>query len=351
LKVRVPIPPAIQKLSANKVSLGGRAGKLRLDFNENTEGCSSAVLRAVRSLSAEQLAMYPEYGKSTQRLARWFGVRKDELTLANGADGGLQQIVTTFVERGSTILLTKPTFVMYPFFAALAGARIQYVPYDSEMRFPLVDALKALRKSPRVFFLANPNNPTGTLVSPQIIRQMIESAPRTLFVVDEAYYEFSRVTVLPWIRRYPNLIVVRTFSKAAGLAGLRLGCLIACRELTELLARTCEPFAVNVAAVVAAEATLRNYAHVMAYAREIRASSRMLAAALARLGVRVFPSAGNFLLAYFGPRTPILLKKLERKGVLLRDRKADFGRIGFVRITLGPRKMMRQLVRALEQAM
>jgi histidinol-phosphate aminotransferase len=351
LKIRVPIPRAIQKLRANNVSLEGRAGKMRLDFNENTVGCSPAVLRAVRKLSAEQLAMYPEYRECTGRLARRFGARSDELTLTNGADGGLQQIASTFVDRGSSILLMKPTFVMYPFFAAMAGARIKYVPYDSGMCFPFDDVMKALRGSPRVFFLANPNNPTGTLVSRGVIKRMIQSAPRTLIVVDEAYYEFSGVTVLPWIRRYSNLIVVRTFSKAAGLAGLRLGCLFACRELTDILNRTREPFAVNVAALVAAEATVRNHKQVKAYAKEIQASSRMLAAYLTRIGIRVFPSAGNFLLAYIGPRTGTLLKKLADEGILLRDRKADFGREGFVRITLGPRPMMRRLIRALEQAL
>lgn len=351
MKIRVPIPSAIRRLQTSGVSVEGRAGKIRLDFNENTVGCSPAVLHALRKLSGEQLAMYPEYGESTRRLARWFGVRPDELTLTNGADGGLQQIVATFVERGSTVLLTKPTFVMYPFFAAMAGARIYYAPYDSEMRFPLDTILQALRESPRVFFLANPNNPTGTLIRPMVIRRMIESAPRTLFVVDEAYYEFSGVTVLPWIRRYPNLIVVRTFSKAAGLAGLRLGCLFACRELMALLARTREPFSVNVAALVAAEATLRNHGHVRAYACEVRASCKILRAALTRLGVRVFLSAGNFLLADFGPRAPLLLKKLARRGILLRDRKQDFGRVGYVRITLGPRAMMRRLIRELEGMM
>ncbi len=129
---------------------------------------------------------------------------------------------------------------------------------------------------------------------------MLEAAPRTLFVLDEAYAEFSGVTVLPWIRRYPNLIVVRTFSKGAGLAGLRLGCMFACAEVTSLLARTREPFSVNSAAIVAAEATLRDYRAVTRYAKEIKAAREMLASALIRFGVKIFPSAANFILADFG---------------------------------------------------
>src|SRR5579863_2928591 len=256
-------------MSPCHVPIEGRAGALRLDFNENTVGSSAAALRAIRKLTAEQLATYPEYQAPTARMARWFGVKPNELTLTNGADGALQQIVTTFVDPKSAILLVDPTFVMYRFYAQLSGARIVSLRYDPEMKFPLDAVMKALRKSPRLFLIANPNNPTGTLIPPSAIRRMLNAAPRTLFVLDEAYAEFSGVTVLPWIRRYPNLIVIRTFSKGAGLAGLRLGCMFACPEVTSLLARTREPFSVNSAAIVAAEATLRDYRTVTRYAKEI----------------------------------------------------------------------------------
>lgn len=349
MKLRVPVPTAVRKMPVYHAPIEGRAGKLRLDFNENTVGCSPSVLKAVRNLTSEQLAMYSEYAAPTARLARWFGVRPDELTLTNGADGGLQQIVNTFVEPGNTILLPEPTFVMYRFYAGLARARIHSVPYDSEMRFPLEGIMKALRKAPRIFLLANPNNPTATLIQRDVIRRMINAAPRTLFVVDEAYYEFSGLTVLPWIRRFPNLVVVRTFSKASGLAGLRLGCVFACREVTDLIARTGEPFAVNTAALVAAEATVRNHKTIAVYAREIRKARGILARELEQLGIKVFPSDANFLLVDFGPRAPGILRELNRRNILLRDRTSDFGRVGYVRVTVGTRLQMSRLIRALKQ--
>jgi len=325
----------------------GRAGKLRLDFNENTVGCSAAALRAIRKLTAEQIATYPEYLTPTGKMARWFGVKPAELTLTNGADGALQHIVYTFVDSQSTILLIDPTFVMYRFYAQLSGAKIASLQYDTEMKFPVGAVMKALRKSPRLFLIANPNNPTGTLIPAAIIRRMLDAAPRTLFVVDEAYAEFSRVTVLPWIRRYPNLIVVRTFSKGAGLAGLRLGCMFACPEVTSLLAKTREPFAVNTAALVAAYATLRNYGAVRRYAKEITVARSLLSKALQRYGVKMFPSAANFLLVDFGTAAPGLLSELKKRGILLRDRTSDFGRVGYVRITIGTQPQMRRLVRDL----
>jgi histidinol-phosphate aminotransferase len=349
LKLRVPIPVTTRGMAPCHVPIEGRVGALRLDFNENTVGSSAAALRAVRNLTAEQLATYPEYVAPTARMARWFGVKPNELTLTNGADGALQQIIATFVDRRSAILLVNPTFVMYRFYAQLSGARTVSLSYDSEMKFPADAAMKALRKSPRLFLIANPNNPTGTLIPSAVIRRMLNGAPRTLFVLDEAYAEFSGVTVLPWIRRYPNLIVVRTFSKGAGLAGLRLGCMFAGPEVTAILASTREPFAVNAAALVAAEGTLRNYREVTKYAKEIGLARELLHDALVRLRVKVFPSAANFLLADFGADAPRILRELAKRRILLRDRTSDFGRPGYVRVTIGTRPQMRRLIRELER--
>jgi histidinol-phosphate aminotransferase len=171
------------------------------------------VLRALRSLTAEQIAIYPEYEAATARIARFFKVRPDELLLTNGVDDALHVLMDTFVEPGSTVLIVEPTFNMYRFYAQLAGARIRALRYEIEMRyeadtrFPQEKVLQALKRKPRALLLANPNNPTGTLVTQEQIRALLRAAPRTLLLVDEAYVEFSGVSVLPWIRRYPNLVV------------------------------------------------------------------------------------------------------------------------------------------------
>jgi histidinol-phosphate aminotransferase len=305
-------------------------------------------LRALRNLSTEDLAMYPEYQAGVARLARWFRVRSVEMLLTNGADGAIQQIVNTFVEPGNVVLLADPTFVMYRFYVEMAGARIRTVRYDNEMGFSVRATLQELKKSPRIVFLANPNNPTGTLMKPADIARLVRAAPRTLIVVDEAYFEFSRVTVLPWIRKFPNLVVLRTFSKAAGLAGLRLGCLFAAPEAMSYLRKTSDPFPVNVAALAAAEATVKNHANLEKYASEIVRGREMLSEALTKLGVKVFPSAANFVLADFGPLALKIIDRLGAGSILLRDRASDFGRIGPVRVTIGTRPQMRRLIRALK---
>ncbi len=352
MSLRVATRRSFERLAPYQAPVEGRAGKLRLDFNENTEGCPPGVLRALRRVTREQVAMYPEYQAATRRLARFFRVRPEELLLTNGVDDALRLMVDTFVEEGTRVLLAEPTFTMYRFYAALAGAQVLALRYDRAMRFPLDEALHVLRRgaaAPRLLFIANPNNPTGTLVAPGALERILKAASRTLVVVDEAYFEFSGVTVLPWIRRHERLVVLRTFSKAAGLAGLRLGCLFANRRLAGVLRTACSPFNVNSVALVAAEAVLGDPGFVRRYVRQVTRSRAELQKALERLGIRAYPSAANFVLADFGGRAPELLRGLERRGILLRDRPADLGRRGPVRITVGTRAQTRRLIRELEK--
>ncbi len=345
----IRVPPYIRTLAPYLAPEEGRAGKLRLDFNENTVGCSPAVLRALRGIGRELLAMYPEYEQARRRLARQFGVRPSEMLFTNGVDDALRMLMETFVEPGDTVLIAEPTFSMYRFFAEVAGARVKAMRYDSDMRFPLEAALRALKRSPRLLLLANPNNPTGTLLDRNTLGRILDAARRTLVLVDEAYFEFSGVTVLDWIRRRPNLVVARTFSKAAALAALRLGVLFARADLADWMRRASNPYPVSTLALVAAEAALKDRRFLAHYVRQVRNSRWQLARDLERLGARVFPSAGNFVLVDFGPGAGRLVRRLARRDILLRDRREDFGRDGFVRITAGTSAQTDRLLRAIEE--
>jgi len=344
MKTRLPVRDAILKRKTYEAPAEGRYGKIRLDFNENTAGCGPAVLRALAKLTPQQFGMYPEYQQSTAHIARSLGIRPQELLLTNGGDDALRVFFDTFVEAKSHILICEPTFPMYRYWAEIAGARVDVCRYDKQMRFPLSDVLAALRKKPRVFFLANPNNPTGTLVQPEALRNILRVARRTVVVLDEAYAEFSGFSSLPWIRRHPNLFIARTFSKAAGLAALRLGAVIAAKESLEPVRRAMPPFPVNLAALVAAEAALHERKTIARYVHDVKRLRSRFATELHKLGVVTFPSAGNFLLANFGPSGPDLFAKLERKGILLRDRSKDMDP-GFVRITIGTQNEMQILIR------
>lgn len=329
--------------------LENRRGMLRLDMNENMGFCSPKVSAALRGLSSEEIAMYPEKENATARIARFFGVSPQELVLAAGIDDGLRLIADVFIERGRTVLLVEPTFPMYRFHAEQREARIHSVFCDDDMQFPLDEVLRALKRGPEVFFLANPNNPTGALLHKRTLQKILNAVSGTLVVVDEAYFEFSGVSVLPWIRRRKNLVVTRTFSKAAGLAGLRIGCLFAHRETANFLKRAQAPFPIGVAPLAAAEAALKDGAFTQRAAAEIIRGREILAAGLHELGVRVFPSAANFVLVDFGIRDPRIIHALAKRGILIRDQTVAVGRPGFARITAGKPEQMQRFLRELQK--
>ncbi len=288
MKVHLPVRKAILNRRTYEAPAEGRSDKLRLDFNENTTGCSPAVRRALAKLTTKQLAMYPEYQGPTRRIARYFGVHPEELLLTNGGDDALRVFFDTFVEPGTSILICEPTFPMYRYYAEIYDARISVLRYGSEMEFPLEGVIAALRKKPRVLFIANPNNPTGTLLQGEELRRILKAATHTAVVVDEAYAEFSRFTAIPSIRKNSQLFVARTFSKVAGLAALRLGAVVACEESLALVRRAMPPFPVNLAALVATEAAVADRPTMQAYVNGVKKLRAWFAAELVKLNVKTF---------------------------------------------------------------
>jgi histidinol-phosphate aminotransferase len=349
MKIPIPVRSAVARMHAYHPPLEGRTGKVRLDFNENTIGCSPLVRSALRKLTSAAVSMYPEQETVRRELAHFFAVHLDELLLTNGTDEALHLIVDTFVEPGDRVLLVEPTFAMYRFYSELAGARIQALRCDAELRFPICALLAAVRTKPRIFFLANPNNPTGSVLRRAELRSILKAATKTLVVVDEAYFEFSGITILPWIRRYNNLVVTRTFSKAAGMAGLRLGCVFAHRALATHFRKAQSPYPVNVAALAAARATVRDRAFLRSTLSEFRRSRKELEHGLKKLGIPFFPSAANFVLVFLGDRAQRVIAALARQGTLIRDRSSDFGGAGYVRITFGTLSQTRRVLRQLKE--
>jgi len=348
MKVKLPVRKAILARQTYEAPAEGRLGKIRLDFNENTTGCSAAALKAIRQLTAKDVATYPEYERSNRELARYFRVNPKELLLTNGGDDALRVFFDTFVEPGTHILICEPTFPMYRYYAEIAGARIEALRYGPQMEFPLALALAALKKKPRVFFLANPNNPTGTLVPHREIEQLLRAAANTVVVLDEAYAEFSGVHAISLTRKYPHLFIARTFSKAAGLAALRLGAVIANAASLAMVRRAMPPYPVNMAALVAAVAASKQRKTIARYVSATRRRRAWFAAELRRQGIRVFPTAANFLLADFGARGPAFFGKLARHNILVRERSKDLGP-GFARITIGTQSELDKFLRLLRQ--
>ncbi|MGB6682988.1 MAG: histidinol-phosphate transaminase [Candidatus Acidiferrum sp.] len=348
MKAQLPTRQAILDRRTYEPPGEGRADKLRLDFNENTAGCSPAVQRALRKLTPKLLSMYPEYERGTRRLARHFQVAPEELLLTNGGDDALRLFFDAFVDAGTSVVICEPTFPMYRYWGEVAGAKIEVQRYGTAMEFPLDGILQSLAAKPRVLFVCNPNNPTGTLLQERMIETILKAATHTAVVLDEAYAEFSGVTVVPWINKYPQLFVARTFSKAAGLAGLRLGAVIASAESLAILRRATAPFPVNVAALAAAEAAVGDPKTMKLYVKNILRTRAWFEKELHKLSVKTYPSAGNFVLVDFGPGGSAMCAQLQKQGVLLRDRAKDIGP-GLVRVSIGTQKEMERLLQLVKR--
>jgi histidinol-phosphate aminotransferase len=341
--------PAVLAMKPYSPPTAGRAGKLRLDFNENTVGCSPRVIEALRhGIEAAGLAIYPEYGEAKQVIARYFRVSPEQFVFTNGTDEAIQVFVNTYVDDGQEMLLLKPSYAMYRFYAEVAGATIREIEYlPPAMEFPLEAVLDAITPDTRAVILANPNNPTGTGVSLLGIERILHRARKAAVMVDEAYYEFSGITALTEIERVPNLFVSRTFSKVFGMAAMRLGCLFSHQANVQLLHKAQSPYSVNSLAVLAAQAAINDSAYIRNYVAEVLAARELLCVGLEKLGIGYVPSSANFVLAKIGPRAIEVRDRLRACGVLVRDR--SYEAPGCVRMTVGTREQTRRLLAALEE--
>lgn len=353
---KIDLPPgvlqpreAVLSMAPYSPPTAGRAGKLRLDFNENTVGASPKVIAYLREhLTEDGLAVYPEYGEAKRELAAFFAVEPDDFILTNGTDEAIQVLINTYLDDGDEVLLLKPSYAMYRFYAELAGADIREISYRAEkLTFPLEELLASITSDTRAILIANPNNPTGTGTSRDGVERILEKASHAAVLVDEAYFEFSGVTALPLLNDYPNLFVSRTFSKVYGMASMRLGCLFSQSGNVEFLHKAQSPYSVNTVATLAARAAIQDTAYIEKYVTEVLAARELLYVGLEKLGIRYYESKANFVLFEAGAKSIPLRDELRRRGVLVRDRSYELP--GCVRVTVGTREHIRRFLAELEQ--
>ncbi|MEO8097114.1 MAG: histidinol-phosphate transaminase [Acidobacteriota bacterium] len=340
---------AVRQMAPYSPPTGGREGKLRLDFNENTVGCSPRVIETLQKyLTADHLSIYPEYLEAMHDLAKFFGVAKDEFAMTNGTDEAIQVLVNTYVDDGDDVLLLRPSYAMYRFYSEVAGASVRELDYiPGTLAFPIDNLLEALRPETRAVLIANPNNPTGTGVDLDNIRLILETVPDAAVLIDEAYFEFSGVTALPWIRKFPNLFVSRTFSKTYGMAAMRCGCIFSHKENIQWLRKAQSPYSVNMLAAVAARAAVEDREYVARYVGEVLAARELAYVGLERLGIPYIPSQANFVLFQAGDRSIPIRDALRERGVLIRDRSYEIP--GCVRVTIGTRQQVQRFLDELEK--
>lgn len=336
---------SVRNLPTYHPPLGGREG-LRLDFNENTVGCSPRVLERLRSLDFEQLARYPEREPLETVVADFLGIKAPELLLTNGVDEAIHLLCETYLEPSDEALVVVPTFSMYRIYAAATGARVVQIPAGRDFRFPTEDVLREITPRTRLIAVANPNNPTGTVAPPAELLQIARSAPQAALLVDEAYFEFYGQTLVGAWRDLPNLFIARTFSKAYGLAGLRIGVLAGDAEQIRAVRRVSSPYNVNAVALACLPTALADQQYVRNYVSEVHAGREQLERVYAEAGIPYWPSEANFVLARIG--SPDFIRRMRARGILVRDRSGDYGCEGCVRITLGSRDHNQSLFEVLQ---
>jgi len=337
---------AVRNLPPYDPPSNGREG-LRLDLNENTAGCSPRVLARLRELTPQEVASYAEREPAEAAVAEFLRIQSGEMLLTNGVDEAIHLLCETFLEPQDEVLIPVPTFVMYEISAAATGARVIAVPADDSFRFPAARLLSHITSRTRLILVANPNNPTGAVARPDDLLEIARCAPNAAILIDEAYFEFYGKTLLPEWRNLPNLFLARTFSKAYGLAGLRVGVLAGNEAQIQMVRRAVTPFNVNSVALACVPAALADQEFVRQYVAQVVAGRERLQEQLRCCGIVSWPSQGNFVLARVGSQHLALIQGLRQRGILVRDRSRDHGCEGCVRITIGTEEQTDSLLAAI----
>ena len=328
--------------------LGGRKG-LRLDFNENTSGCSPRVLERVRSITADEIARYPEREPVEAIVAVHLGIDTNEALLTNGVDEAIHLLCETFLEPDDEVLIVVPTFAMYEISAAATGATVIAIPFDKDFQFPTEKVLARATDKTRLIAIANPNNPTGSVADSDELMKIVRGTPQAAVLIDEAYFDFYGQTLLRMWRELPNVFVARTFSKAYGLAALRVGILTGNAEHIAVVRRVGSPYNVNGVALACLPSALEDAEYVREYVRAVRHGRDALRDEFSRWGVQNWPSQANFVLARFGSHKEPFIQAMRARGILVRDRSSDHGCEGCVRLTLGTGEQTARLLEALRE--
>jgi histidinol-phosphate aminotransferase len=342
---------AVRTLPTYHPPLAGRSG-LRLDFNENTTGCSPRVLERLRSLNQEQLARYPEREPVEAIVADFLKLAPAEVLLTNGVDEAIHLLCQAYLGPGDEALIVVPTYSMYRIYILAAGAGLVSVPLGEGFQFSTESVIERITPRTRLIAIANPNNPTGTVARPEDLLQIAHSAPQAAMLIDEAYFEFHGQTMLRSWRESPNVFVARTFSKAYGLAGLRVGILAGDIEQMRTVRLVSSPYNVNGIALVCLPAAIGDQNYIQQYAEEVLETRGHVERALAENGIQFWPSRANFVLARVGLSSidsARFVEEMRQRGILVRDRSSDYGCEGCVRITCGPRQHADQLLAALHE--
>ena len=343
----------VEALNPYLAPLEGRRNLLRLDFNENTIGASPQVIKALREITREEISIYPEYSGLKEKFIKNLnkqnpGVKiiSSEIGIFNGVDASINAIFHAYGNHGETMLTTSPTFGYYTPCAQMRGMKITAIPYEGiDFEYPFNKICEfIIHNNPKILLICNPNNPTGTRLNPERIIEVSKLSSKTLVVVDELYEAFTGDSVLPFVnfQKIPNLVVLRSLSKTAGLAGLRIGFAIGNSKVINIINRVTGPYDVNNFAVTAAFAALEDQSYIDSYVNEVLKARNWLTTKLEEHKIKHHIDGGNYFLLWpkSGPKETE--KKLKAAGILVRSMDKKINLKGSLRVSIGNLEQMKR---------
>ncbi|MBL6975526.1 MAG: histidinol-phosphate aminotransferase family protein [Deltaproteobacteria bacterium] len=324
---------------------------LKLDWNESAIPPSPRVIEAITAFlgNTHNLNWYSDLQATSLReaLAVYTGVSADHMLVTNGSDDALALVCYTFLDAGDDVLVVWPTYGHFMVFARARGVEPRIAAEDDLFANPTESVLSRMTERTKLVYFASPNNPTGVVTPPDDVARMCNSHPGTLFLVDEAYYEFSGVSSAKLVESCPNLVVTRTFSKCLGIAGLRVGYMMAGDPILDHLRKLHNPKSVNSLGQVGALAALSDRDYIDGYIRDVRKAGLWFQDELRARGADARTTDANFLLVRVAD-PGALVAALESVGVFIRDRSHIKGFDGYVRFTLGTPGQMKDLTHRID---
>ena len=339
----------IRQMGAYKPPLEGRnpQNNLLLDFNERTLPVSKPILDALTHyIHSNSMQTYPSYGDITERLAQYCGVSENQVMITNGSDQGIDLIIRASCHAGDEVIIPGPSFAMYHQCAKIENLKIIEPFYTQADGFPTEEVVDAIDENTRLIVISNPNNPSGTGVSREEILRIAKAAPTCTILVDECYYEYSKLTVADALEEHSNIVITRTFSKTWGLPSLRFGYILSAAANIPPLLNIRGPYDINQLAVVAAQAALDNPDYTKKYVEEVMGTSKpMLEQWLKEHSLDFWPSCANYIWIF--PHNPEEMNDaLIKADILVRPKGDQNGRKG-LRITIGTKAQTERLIRVL----
>ena len=344
-----PIPrKEIINMQSYSAPLENRRNLLRLDFNENTLGPSKKVYEAIKDIKLDEISIYPEYNLLKKFLSHKYNDSRqfnpEEIGIFNGADAAINAIFNAFGDKDEIFLTTNPTFGYYSPCSDIQGMRKITCSYEGQnFLFPIKRFEEnIIQYKPKLIFICNPNNPTGTVLSAQEIIKFANLNKKSLIVVDELYEKFNGDSLLPLIEfnKIKNIVIIQSLSKTAGLAGLRIGFAFGHKSIIKYINKVTGPYDGNSLAVTAALAALKDKSYIDNYVSEVNKARELIEKKFDSIKIRKHFSGGNYFLIWPNKNPKILVEQMREKGILIRNMKNKKDIENSVRVSIGTRKQM-----------